>query len=570
MELSQGNKELLSLVKGAYKGEVMLPDFQRNFIWARQDIEELIKSLLEDMFIGNFLIHNVSPLNPPFKPIAIEGAKDVNSKYQPNPSILILDGQQRISSLFYALYSPDIPLKNVSNPYAFFIKIQALLDDDIETSVYSISKVQRKYKSYLDNKNEFNINKLLDDEIIPLTFLNGDFTDIWYKNYNGEYSEIQSKKIRSYIDNIINYNTLTLDVPINEKPENIAVLFERINRTGIKLSIFDLLVARLYKFINLREKWEHAFDENEGLKKYAQNNKRDTSIPYYLIQSLALHNNLSVKARDILKINDSILNDSSWDDIIKVVENKVLVRVLDTNEYGIARVDKWTPYSPMIVPFISFFMKEKIDVTKINKWYWSSIFSERYASSIDGKITKDYKDVVAWFKDDSKIPEVVSNMKDIFDKTFKLKQKDNAGNSVYKGVFNLLFINDAKDFYEDDKIKYTKDDLDDHHIFPKKYLEEKKITENVNTILNRTLIHGKTNKSISKKSPADYVNEMKIKLKTDENVKSLLLKHFIDDKMYKIMTEVKSDTPNNIVAEKYTEFLNQREINIKKKIEELI
>lgn len=47
MELSQGNKSLIDLAKGAYRGEIMLPDFQRNFVWARQDIEELIKSLLE-------------------------------------------------------------------------------------------------------------------------------------------------------------------------------------------------------------------------------------------------------------------------------------------------------------------------------------------------------------------------------------------------------------------------------------------------------------------------------------------------------------------------------------------
>ena len=60
MNLHQGQIKLLELVNKAYNGEVMLPDFQRNFVWARHDIEELIKSLLEDVFIGTFLILNKS------------------------------------------------------------------------------------------------------------------------------------------------------------------------------------------------------------------------------------------------------------------------------------------------------------------------------------------------------------------------------------------------------------------------------------------------------------------------------------------------------------------------------
>ena len=52
MELEWSKNKLLELVRKAYHGEVMLPDFQRNFVWARNNIEELICSLLERMFIG--------------------------------------------------------------------------------------------------------------------------------------------------------------------------------------------------------------------------------------------------------------------------------------------------------------------------------------------------------------------------------------------------------------------------------------------------------------------------------------------------------------------------------------
>ena len=75
------------------------------------------------MFIGTFLIHHIDSQNPPFKPIPIEGAQLVNDNFQEKPEILILDGQQRISLLFYCIYEPDIPLRNATNPYAFFLII---------------------------------------------------------------------------------------------------------------------------------------------------------------------------------------------------------------------------------------------------------------------------------------------------------------------------------------------------------------------------------------------------------------------------------------------------------------
>ncbi|MDX5478775.1 MAG: hypothetical protein LPJ98_09990, partial [Cyclobacteriaceae bacterium] len=378
------------------------------------------------------------------------------------------------------------------------------------------------------------------------------------------------KKIRTYIKNILEYKALTLDVPVSEKAENIAVLFERINRTGIKLSIFDLLVARLYKFLNLRSEWEKAFDVSENLKKYVLNNKRDTQVAYYFIQALVLANNKSIKARDMLGIDDQIVNQENWNAIIEQIESNVLQRLLDVNEYGIARVDKWLPYSPMIIPYSAFLLKGNYSISKINKWYWSSVFSERYAGSVESKISKDFREVQNWFKDDALIPEVVSDFRENLEKTFKLLDKENAGNSVYKGVFNLLFINDAKDFYEDDKIKFTRMDLDDHHIFPKAFLEENGIKTNVNSVLNRTLIHFSTNRKISKKSPSEYLSVMEEKLGGESKVIDLLKKHFINEEMYSLMKDVGNNTDSETVQEIFSQFLSLREELLKEAIKEKI
>ena len=326
MELEWSKKKLLELVRKAYHGEVMLPDFQRNFVWARNNIEELICSLLERMFIGTFLIQRVNPTDAPFKVIPIEGADKINGNFIPKPEIIVLDGQQRLTSLFYALYSPDIPLKNTTNPYAFFIDLQKLTIDNIEDVVFSWSKQWREYKLLIDGTGDYKLSELKKEKILPLTFLadESNFWKLWYGEFRNLFDEDEAQKIENYLKNIIDYQVHVLSIPLTEKPEDIAILFERINRTGIKLSIFDLLTARLYKFINLRMEWENTFNEKYWLKQIASNDIKNTKIPYYIIQGLALSEGMSIKARDIITRyeNYPVKRNYKQDDLERIIYGK--------------------------------------------------------------------------------------------------------------------------------------------------------------------------------------------------------------------------------------------------------
>jgi len=216
--------------------------------------------------------------------------------------------------LFYALYSPNISLKNTTNPYAFFIDLQELSVDNVEDAVFSWSKQWREYKALLNGNEKYNLSKLKKEKILPLTFLanESDFWKLWYGEFRNLFSENEAQKIEDYLKNIIDYQVHVLSIPLTERPEDIAILFERINRTGVKLSIFDLLTARLYKFINLRTEWENAFNEKYWLKQIASNDIKNTKIPYYIIQGLSLSKGMSIKARDIIKIDSSALNKATW------------------------------------------------------------------------------------------------------------------------------------------------------------------------------------------------------------------------------------------------------------------
>ena len=148
VEMPKANPEnLLSLVRDAYSGKVVLPEFQRSFVWGREDIEELLISILQGYFIGTFLILDAQPERTLFPYRFVEGLEEVNpAAKQANHSTirLILDGQQRITSLFYVLYEPNIPLRNSRNPYRFFLRIDSLMEGNIEDAVCGISLADQR------------------------------------------------------------------------------------------------------------------------------------------------------------------------------------------------------------------------------------------------------------------------------------------------------------------------------------------------------------------------------------------------------------------------------------------
>jgi len=378
---------------------------------------------------------------------------------------------------------------------------------------------------------------------------------------------------------VLNYHilTLTLGLSYSDRPEEIAGLFEKINRTGIKLSPYDLLVARVYKFMKLREEWETVFNEKPNIKRLASR-VDDTNVPYSFIQALVLSNDRSIKSRDLIKIDNTLLNKDQWDRVVELVENRVLPRILNISKYGIADIETWLPYHPIVTLMIAFYLKHNHpDVDKIDMWYWGSVFSERYSGSTETMMMRDFRKVSQWFKDGNKTPEVVEQVRvQLSTGAYSLRDVKRRGSSKYKGVFNLLFKNEAKDFYQPEDLSYN--ELEDHHIFPKKFLEAKKVNVDYDTVLNRTLIFSTTNRRISNKSPAEYIEEMieiqkgngLSEIDAENRVKDILKSHFINEEMYGILKNTHNDLLPEEINKNFEEFIRKREELITKKISELI
>ena len=124
MEIIPDKRKLVGLVEQSFEGKICLPDFQRDFVWPPDQIADLLRSILRGYFVGSLLLLRCDRDNPPFSPTLLRGAKSIYTETR--PELLLLDGQQRLTSLIYALTAPDLPLKGTKLRRWFFIDLDLL------------------------------------------------------------------------------------------------------------------------------------------------------------------------------------------------------------------------------------------------------------------------------------------------------------------------------------------------------------------------------------------------------------------------------------------------------------
>ena len=337
----------------------------------------------------------------------------------------MLDGQQRTTALFYALYEPDLPLKN----------------------------------------------------------------------------------------NFMNYQIHIVSLPRDTELEKIVETFERINRTGEPLSIFELLTARLYK---------HEIKLRAILKTTkAKYTFLDYVTPEFILKTIALIRDKEPKRGNILKLDPQNFKED-WESATQSLED-AYKRVVDIkNGYGVLDFKKWMPYTTMLVPLASMLhylktngLESPKNYEKIDTWYWTSIFSNMYDQAVDTSSKSDLDAIKEWISEENKIPE--------FTQSFEVDTIDldveKQTSAIYRGVISLIVLAGALDFKTGQPPQFGKERIQEDHIFPKSLY-------NRNLATNRTLIS--TNAEKSNKPPSEYFNE-RLKEHGDAKLKEILKSHLIPE-----------------------------------------
>lgn len=478
-EISQINPKINNLVQQIETGEVKIPPLQRPFVWKIEQIIELLESIYYDYPIGSILWWETNIKLPSERNVA---GFELPIKPETHPFYYVLDGQQRLSSL-YGVFCTNRTLEKDS-PKEY--EINADLFDiffDINDKKFIHKKDCSEGEKYFALKSLFNINSYIQE----------------LGHYNPEEKEIIQ-------DLYVKFSNYEIPIIVTKKRalEEVGIIFERVNNTGTKLDLFDLMVALT---------WTEDFHLQDKFK---------------TIQSILEKKNFGgIKNKVLLQCLSCIIKESSKIKVITSLKGQEIRDNLDGFQESLKRTVDYLstelsvksvqllPHSHQIVPLCYFFFKVKIPSVEqkknINKWFWSTSFSKRFTGATDFDIDEDIirfkKLAMENISGFTKLKYEISKDELIDTKFLK--------SNAYSRAFVILLANQSpKNLMNGVKIDagealscFNKKEY--HHIFPKKFLNLRGINaKKINSLCNFCLLPSDSNKKISDKAPSDYFFNM--------------------------------------------------------------
>jgi hypothetical protein len=579
-----GTKQVETLLENVHDGSYVVPYFQRGFEWQPSMVSELFESILQNYYTGLLLFWDLDKKRAeqeewdPIWGASLEGS----------PDMAVLDGQQRLSSLYYAIHNPDEKFPNRKSYYVFYLDLIKALNEDYEEAVtYKYFQYYRDWEQLSEDKESW-----IDRGKVPLAILSAQYPNDTNKQY------IDSREFQDWIDEFIEQRSSEL--PADVKPwdirdvfvsildysfvhyplsndrdiHDICNIFAKVNASGMKLSTFDLMNAFLYPSgVELRkELWENL--DNETLKRI------DSNMNEYLLKTISLvkQNYCSSKYLYNLIPGEEVTRrdefGNKYEDILvdsgeefKTLWNRACDRaekareiIMNTGEgeFGAIRTE-FIPNSTIVPVLAAILWEYDGDIESpefkdtLNRWYWSAVLSQDYSGSSDTVMAKDFRDWKGWMDSRSTI-ERITKIEGEFIEELNLRSVDK-GSARYNAIICLLALNDARDFYKGRIVgtgDFSQRKINDHHIFPKKVEgldpdDAKTFDSLKDSIANRTLILDETNNDIKADRPSEYVQDMIDKHGSETKVREILRTHFISDAAYE---HLKNDEFDDFVIER--------------------
>ena len=504
-------------------GRIQLPDFQRGWVWDDDRIRSLIASVSQEFPIGSVLTLKADDTDVRFKARLIEGVNstDVNRE----PETLILDGQQRLTALFQTLMSENpVFTKNTQGQKTlrhYYLDMKACLRSSIERENAVIScREDNRFQTSEGNVDLSLPEKQYEYNLFPVhkIFESADWRPNYYRYWDFDknkidlYDKFESKIIQSFN----RYNVPVIELR-GVPREAVCMVFEKVNTGGVTLTVFELLTASFaVDGFQLRKDW----NKREKRLKQSPVLKRLDSTSFLRALTLLTTNansdskTTSCTRRDILGLKKK--DYEKWADHVEHGFAKV-ARFLHTQKIFNA---KDVPYQTQLVPLAAILTDlgkiEEIEGAeeKIARWFWCGVFGEMYAGSTDTRAANDFSEVTKWVKGMG-MEEVPTTIRDAKFSSSRLLQLERRTSAAYKGVHALIMHDRTAmkccDFRTrvpiDEKI-FFEDQIDIHHIFPKKWCQNRNpnIESKVfNSIVNKTAIAARTNRKIGGNAPSEYL-----------------------------------------------------------------
>jgi hypothetical protein len=535
-------------------GELQLPDFQREYKWEDERVRSLLVTVLRGHPMGAVMLLEMGNDQVRFKPKPITGTTVAEGT---EPHLLLLDGQQRLTSLTQALtgdgvvHTKDAKGKLIKRRYYVDMRGAVEGDEAIDDAVKSIPG---------DGVVRANFDR---DIVLDVSTPELEQTREWFPlrllfsgfDVNDWLYGVKDQELARQFTNRVLRPSATYQIPAIQLKKDtskaaVATVFEKVNTGGVPLNVFELLTATFAgdadyynqngEDFRLNDDWQaiqYAFKKEPVLQTI-----RNTDF-LQGVTLLATHKRnrestaerkpaVSARREDILRIS---LNDYlEWRDDLVEAFGWAAVFLADQHIFD----SRFVPYPPQLVPLavIRAILGDEADhhgvKQRIRQWYWCGVLGELYGSTTETRFARDVEQVPDWARGSTQEPITVSEAAFQEKRLYTLKTRLAA---AYKGIYALLIAEGAKDWIKDvtfSKVQYASLKTDIHHIFPERWSKNNKIDPLLyNSIVNKTPLAAETNRSIGGEAPTKYLPRVQSKSKlTPAEVDVVVATHGIDTK----------------------------------------
>jgi len=520
---------LADYLKWTQNGDLQLPDFQREYKWDDERIRQLLVTVLRGHPMGAVMLLETGNDQVRFKPKVITGS---GAPQDSSPRWLLLDGQQRLTSLTQALTGDgvvgtrDSRGKLIERRYFVYIRMALEGEDRIEEAVVSvpadgIERTDFGRKITLDVSTR---EQQTAQGFFPVNLIFGEF-EVMRWLYELEDQSLGQRFMNEILAPASRYQIPAIELDKTTSKAAVATVFEKVNTGGMPLDVFELLTSTFAgdanyfnstgKDFRLKDDWDEIEQEFRNHPVLAASKSTDFLQAITLLATRKRNREsmssrppaVSAKREDVLKLE---LSDYlEWRDQVKdgfLWAGRFLTDlcIFDT---------RFLPYSTQIVPLavIRVLLGSQADAlgvtAKLQQWYWSGVLGELYGSTTETRFVRDIEQVPSWaLGETDTTPGTVTEAGFSEVRLYSLRTRNAA---AYKGIYALQIAQGAKDWIKNHRFDLqTHKDLatDVHHIFPKAWARANDIDAALyDSIINKTPLAAETNRAIGGSAPSSYL-----------------------------------------------------------------
>lgn len=530
--------QLSKLLDEIEEGKIQLPDFQRGWVWDDEHIRSLLVSIARSFPIGAVMLLETGG-EAKFQVRPVEGV-DLPGDSSELAEQLILDGQQRLTSLTQVL--------KIKKPVAtrddkkrelrvhYYINIEKALEgpEALLDAIVAVDE-QRTVKSNFGRDIALDVSTA-EKEYTAFHFpcdqiLN---SDAWEEGLNAAHPEKFQRYMQfrtSVLKPFREYHVPVIALKKETSKEAVCLVFEKVNTGGVPLSVFELVTATwAVDSFNLRDDWFGARNGKGRQHEFAKRPLLKDLQPTDFLQGVSLLHSFEKREADLAagkKGKKEVSAVTAKREHILSLPLSAYQKWSDPLTEGFFEAEmflrdqgfhnpKFLPYRSQIVPLAGVlamigerWLEPQIK-SKLARWYWCGVLGELYGGAIETRIALDLQDMLAWINDAAAVePGTIQGSSFQPNRLDTLRSRTSA---AYRGLYVLLQREGAMDFFW--KVRMVDLDRDErkidiHHIFPRKWCEDMKISPRVfNSIVNKTAISYKANRKIGGKAPSLYLEQI--------------------------------------------------------------